>query len=401
MLRGRLGRVVAATGVVSLLWGLTSTPAAADAIRDSQWPLQRYGVTESVWQKSQGEGVTVAVIDTGVDAQHQDLTGQVLPGKDFTGEGGDGRVDVLGHGTGMASLIAGHGHGTGAGIMGLAPKAKILPVRIGLEDDESSVPELLPSVDGNQLADAIRFSVDQGAEVINMSLGGITSGAEDKEAIRYAVDNDVVVVASAGNESWPNVGYPARFPGVVAVGAVDVDGGIWHLSNYGPDLTISAPGEQIMRAEIGQRYVEASGTSPAAAYVSAAAALVRAKFPDLSAGQVINRLMKSAMAPPDGTKVPSEKYGAGILNPNQALSKDIPLGPKENPLLARASADDKESSAPPTADPGKDADKAATAAEKPADDDGLPIVLIVAGIGALIVAITAVAIVMTRRRPTY
>lgn len=168
-------------------------------------------------------------------------------------------------------------------------------------------------------------------------------------------------------------------------------------------MALSAPGEQIVSATKGStEYGYGSGTSPATAYVSAAAALVRAKFPDLSAGQVINRLMKSAMAPPDGTKVPSEKYGAGILNPNQALSKDIPLGPKENPLLARASADDKESSAPPTADPGKnDADKAATAAEKPAEDDGLPIVLIVAGIGALIVAITAVAIVMTRRRPTY
>lgn len=118
----------------ALVWGLAAGPALADNIRDQQWALQAYKAATDVWPISQGDGVTVAVIDTGVYSDQQDLTGQVLPGADFSGAQTDGRVDNDGHGTGMASIIAGHGHGDQAGVMGLAPKAKILPVRVGLQD---------------------------------------------------------------------------------------------------------------------------------------------------------------------------------------------------------------------------------------------------------------------------
>lgn len=113
---------------------MSAGPAVADSIRAYQWALIKYEVESKVWPVSQGDGVIVAVIDSGVAADHQDLTGQVLPGVDFSGEQSDGRVDKDGHGTGMASLIAAHGHGDQAGVMGLAPKAKILPVRIKLAE---------------------------------------------------------------------------------------------------------------------------------------------------------------------------------------------------------------------------------------------------------------------------
>ncbi|CAN3980838.1 hypothetical protein KPATCC21470_3493 [Kitasatospora purpeofusca] len=304
----------------------------ADSVRDSQWPLATYRAESAVWPVSQGDGVTVAVIDSGVLKDHRDLTGQVLAGKDFTGANTDGTVDTNGHGTGMASLIAGHGHGDGAGIMGLAPKAKILPVRIPMEG-ESLSPQ-------SELAMAIRYAADHGASVINMSIGGLSrTDPEERAAVKYAVDKDVVLVASTGNET-SSVLYPAAFPGVVAVGAVDQNGQLWSKSNVGPETTLVAPGVEIPRAGAKSTSAQgiANGTSDATAYVSATAALIRAKYPQLSAGQVINRMIKSASAPGDGSAVPSNRYGYGVLAPAKALEVNpaVDSGPRENPLLGRA-----------------------------------------------------------------
>ncbi|MFB6890592.1 type VII secretion-associated serine protease mycosin [Kitasatospora sp. NPDC056327] len=312
-----------------------AAPARADGVRDAQWPLDTYRTASSIWPVSQGEGVTVAVIDSGVLKEHQDLTGQVLAGADFTGQKTDGTEDTSGHGTGMASLIAGHGHGTGAGIMGLAPKSKILPVRITL--DEGS---LLPQ---SEVARAIRYAVDHGAKVINMSIGG-PSGAdpEERSAVNYALDKDVVVVASTGNDGDKNgaVEYPAAFPGVVAVGAVDRNGLIWSKSSSGPETTLVAPGAEVPHAiaKSTSAHGLGNGTSAATAYVSATAALIRAKYPELSAGQVINRMIRSAVPPGDGSAVPSNRYGYGVLAPGKALEVNpaVDGGPRENPLAGRA-----------------------------------------------------------------
>ncbi|WP_159400519.1 S8 family serine peptidase, partial [Streptomyces sp. XY431] len=303
----------------------------ADSVRDSQWPLATYRAESAVWPVSQGDGVTVAVIDSGVLKDHRDLTGQVLAGKDFTGANTDGTVDTNGHGTGMASLIAGHGHGDGAGIMGLAPKAKILPVRIPLEG-ESLSPQ-------SELAMAIRYAADHGAGVINMSIGGLSrTDPEERAAVKYAVDKDVVLVASTGNET-SSVLYPAAFPGVVAVGAVDQTGQLWGKSNVGPETTLVAPGAEIPRAGAKSTSAQGigNGTSDATAYVSATAALIRAKYPSLSAGQVINRMIKSASAPGDGSAVPSNRYGYGVLAPGKALEVNpaVDGGSRENPLVGR------------------------------------------------------------------
>jgi type VII secretion-associated serine protease mycosin len=360
---------VALTGALLL----TSAPtASADYIRDQQWVLDAFKM-ESTWALTQGEGVTVAVVDSGVDASHPDLTGQVLEGKDFTG-GGSAQEDVAGHGTGMASLIAGHGHGAGnnSGVVGFAPKAKILPLRVlqGKDDD----------FEDDTWAKAVRYAVDKGAKVINLSFGGnggksLTSA---REAIAYAQAHDVVVVSGSGNDGKFTVNEPAALPGVVSVGAVDKEANLWDKSNTGKGLTLVAPGVEIVSANKNRSegYSLASGTSDATAYVSGAAALVRAKFPDLTAGQVINRLVKSAsFLHHKGLKAPDEKYGYGVIRPNKALTMDIPAGPKEGPL-GKLSPDSASKSA------GNE-DSGQAAEEKSTTRSMLP--LIAGGIAAVVV----------------
>ncbi|WP_380286261.1 type VII secretion-associated serine protease mycosin [Kitasatospora purpeofusca] len=323
--------------------------ARADDIRDAQWPLVTYRAESAIWPVSEGDGVTVAVIDSGVLKDHRDLTGQVLAGADFTGANTDGTVDTDGHGTGMASVIAGHGHGVGAGIMGLAPKAKILPIRITLGEEALS--------DQSETAKAIRYAVDHGAKVVNMSIAGPSGDdPEERAAVKYAVDKDVVLVAGTGNGGGKGgaVQYPAAFPGVVAVGAADRNGLIWAKSSSGPETTLVAPGAEIPQASAKSTSGQGvgNGTSAATAYVSATAALIRAKYPTLSAGQVINRMIKSAVPPGDGTAVPSERYGYGVLSPAKALEVNpaVDGGPRENPLAGRV-----EAQAPVSAPPSEEA----------------------------------------------
>lgn len=381
---------MAALAAGALLWGIGVGPASADSIRDGQWALKKYDAETKVWPLSQGDGVTVGLIDTGVLADHQDLTGQILAGADFSGEQSDGRVDKQGHGTVMASLIVGHGHGDHAGIMGLAPKAKILPVRVSLRDEGD-----FSSGEETKLAEAIRYAADHGVKVINLSVaGGLRTSAETRAAVSYAVGKDIVLVAgngNLGNHDTP-VSYPAAFPGVVAVGAVDEDGKAWDRSNRGPETTLAAPGVGVYGAGIksSSAYIKENGTSDATAYVSAIAALIRSKYPQLSAGQVINRMIKSAVAPPDGSKVPSNSYGYGIASPSKALAANpaVDNGPKENPLLARP-----ESQGAPDTPTGSSASGSAApggpqAAPAAKDSSGIPVyVYAIIGVVALVVIV--------------
>ncbi|WP_141747749.1 type VII secretion-associated serine protease mycosin, partial [Streptomyces nanshensis] len=320
---------LAGTGALTGALLLGSAPTAfADDIRDRQWALPAFDASK-IWDKSTGKGVTVAVVDSGVDASHPDLKGQVLSGKDFTKEGGSAQEDTDGHGTSMAGLIAGAGHGPGAsaGVMGLAPGAKILPIRFKHDDGEL----------GASWADGVRYAVDHGADVINISI--VTSKSTlDQRAIEYAIKHDVVVVAGSGNEGRREKNYPAGYPGVVSVGGVDDRGAVWAKSSWGSNTTLVAPATKNVGADTtsASGYAMTSGTSDATAYVSASAALVRAKHPDLSAGQVINRLIKTAKVPgPEearNPKLPDEKFGYGVVRPFRAVTYDIPAGSKAGPL---------------------------------------------------------------------
>ncbi|MGW1751538.1 type VII secretion-associated serine protease mycosin [Streptomyces sp. NPDC002092] len=380
-------RVWSTTGVVALTGALllTSAPiASADYIRDKQWAIDVIDF-KKVWSESQGQGVTVAVVDSGVDGSHPDLTGQVLKGKDFTG-GGNAQDDNDGHGTGMASLIAGHGHGANnsAGVIGLAPKARILPIKAGNGNA------------GEQWPSGVRYAVDHGASVINLSLVDSSAGpgSEAAKAIKYAQQHDVVVVAGTGNDGNAGIDYPAKLPGVVAVGAVDESLKIWSNSNFGEGVTLAAPGVSIVAADPSETndYSSGTGTSDATAYVSATAALIRAKYPDLTAGQVINRMIKSAtFLNHDVKKVPDEEYGYGIIRPYAALTRNIPKGPKQGPLAQASPSTSTESGA-------ASKDSGSTRQAKGKKDSSSGSILLIAGIAGAVVVIAIVFAVIRSRR---
>ncbi|MFE0405650.1 S8 family serine peptidase [Streptomyces nigra] len=369
---------------------LTSAPhASADQVRDAQWPLSVYDA-EKVWRLSQGAGVSVAVIDTGVDADHPDLTGQVLPGKDFTGAD-DPHTDVVGHGTAMASLIAGHGHGLNgpAGVKGLAPRAKILPVRV-----EATRGTFDGKIDTAAWTAGVRYAVQQGASVINLSLDDSSAypGSKAAKAIEYAQSHDVVVVAAAGNDAG-TVNYPAALPGVVAVSAVDQALNPWSKSNTG-NVTVAAPGVQVAQADptTASGYAVADGTSGSTAYVSAIVALLRSKYPDLSAGQIINRLVKSAsFLQHEGKKAPDRELGYGIARPGTALTMDIPKGPKQGPLL-------KGSSTSTNSAAGSDDSDSTTQAKKKKKKSSSGNILLIGGIAAAVVIVGILVAALRSRR---
>ncbi|MDT0460405.1 type VII secretion-associated serine protease mycosin [Streptomyces sp. DSM 41527] len=382
-------RWMTATCGTALLCAISSVhlapPAAADSIRDHQWALSAFDA-DAIEKVSTGRGVTVAVVDTGVDGTHPDLIGNVLPGKDFLSGGGraDHETDNV-HGTAMASLIAGHGHGPGnaAGIKGLAPDAKILPLRVNVDGK-------LQFGSTKGVAQAIRYAVDHGASVINLSLASPNGAPDLEESVRYAQQKGAVVVAGAGNDGGRKPNYPASFPGVISVGAVDSSGRIWEKSNYGSNNLLAAPGVDNYSAGLNHQYQTESGTSDATAYVSAAAALLRSKFPKLTAGQIANRLVKTAKLPKPmkGTQLPDKRYGYGFIRPYSALTEDIPAGPKNGPLPAPSA-----SSSTATPSPSDSAAPDASASK----GRSAYVVWGVAG-AAVLGLLTGVAVVVVKRR---
>ncbi|MFI2304187.1 S8 family serine peptidase [Actinacidiphila glaucinigra] len=365
---------------------LTAAPvAAADQVRDDQWPLRAFEA-EAIWKISTGKGVTVAVIDEGVDSDHVDLKGNVIQGKDFIDgdasslpEGGDA------HGTAMASIIAGHGHGPGNadGVMGLAPGAEILSIRDTGDAQEGFGP-------------SIRYAVDHGASVINISQQISNGSTAEEEAVAYALKKDVLIVAGTGNdgggrEAWK---YPASDSGVLPVGAVQNSGEIWEKSNYGQGLLLTAPGTHIVSAGGGNAsfpYRSANGTSDATAYTSAAVALLRAKFPDLTVGQLVNRLTKTAGLPAaaKGTDLPDDHYGYGFIQPLAALKQEIPAGSKYGPLSVPESLKE---GAPGATAPKDNSTASDDAASSSSSDNGL--VLAVVGLAGLIVVVLVILLIV-------
>jgi type VII secretion-associated serine protease mycosin len=322
--------------------GLVASPAHADWVRNDQWQLGALNAF-AAWQHSTGRGVVVAVLDSGVDATHPDLAGQVLPGTDLVDGSTDGRVDPVGHGTTVAALIAGKRDEDG--VVGLAPDAKILPVRV--LDDHNRYE------DASIVARGLRWAVDHGATVVNLSLGGLAHSDVLAAALAYAAEKDVVVIACTGNLAQtvggaPQVWYPAREPGVVAVtglrGATGSGQGagwldkttesngdeLWSGSLTGPETVLSAPAANLVGARPGG-YWKVQGTSFAAPLVTGAAALVRSRYQGLSAANVINRLIGTAADL--GTPGRDDRYGFGLVDPLAAVTAEV-ADVRANPLLA-------------------------------------------------------------------
>lgn len=296
------------------------TPAFADSTREKQWFLDYLNVA-AAQKVSTGIGITVAVIDDGVAGDHPDLSGSVLPGTDLL-SGGSGQQAIDWHGSSMACLIAGHGHGQGrtAGALGIAPGAKILPVKIGVNGSDMS-----PDRAGN----GVDWAVQHGAKVISLSIGGPQGSAQEKAAIDRAVAADVVVVAAVGDRPADQaVDFPAAYPGVLAVGATDETGKVADVSVTGPQMVLSAPGAHITSCNNVGGYITGSGSSASTAIVAGAAALIRSKYPSMSAAEVVHRL--TATAKDAGAPGRDDQYGYGILNLVGALTANVP------PLTATA-----------------------------------------------------------------
>ena len=305
----------------SVLLGVT--PAHADSIRDREYWLDDYGI-RAAWDVTRGAGQTIAIIDTGVSASHPDLSGAVVGGADFSGLGSANGQTPVGagdssHGTMVASLAAARGRGT-SGAIGAAPEADLLAISIGFDDSSASSSD-------DQIADAVRWAVDNGATVINMSLTRNTLEWPESwdDAFLYAMQKDVVIVAAAGNRGsgTTQVGAPATMPGVLTVGGVDRSGAAsWDASAQGISIGVSAPSEQLVGAVPGGGYVLWDGTSGATPLIAGIAALVRAAHPSLDAANVIQRIIGTAKDAGDSGADPI--YGYGLVDAAAAVSADVP-----------------------------------------------------------------------------
>ncbi|WP_236245604.1 S8 family serine peptidase [Streptomyces sp. CC210A] len=405
-LLGILIAVLAATLAVAFLAPI----ARADDVRARQWYLDAMKA-EDLWKVATGKGITVAVVDSGVDSTVPELRGKVLPGWNFYDAGGGlGRVDERDtdrHGTNMATTIA--GTGAGGGLKGLAPGATILPVYVG--------PYI--SFGFKPVADGVRYAVDEGARIINLSFVGTPSPSEAQywqDAVDYARSKGALLFAGTGNTGTATANYPAASPGVVAVGAVGTTGKVSKFSNYGDHVALAAPGEKIPArcVEDKTHYCQSGGTSHATAIASAAAALIWSAHPDWTANQVLRVMMETAGA---SGPVPSIYIGYGAVRPSQVLleGKGDP-GPadvdplqearKKNPPVGGADASPSGSPAPEDTAPGAGDEPAAESPQAAAPDTGAepgksgsPLWATVASVAAVaVVVVVGVAIVLSVRR---
>jgi subtilisin family serine protease len=326
-----------ATGVAGAVAIVPSTPAVAavaaqaDGVRDGQmWALDMLDVP-AAWSLSEGAGVTVAVIDSGVYPDVSDLAGAVIPGPDLTGLRTSPANPHWGeHGTWMASIIAGHGHdGGGSGITGVAPEAKILSVRVipdmgdpGYRTYDSEREQRIQQ----SLAGGIMDAVRDGATVISMSIGYSAPSGVVRAALQYAYQHGAVLVASSGNSGHDDerrdhgfapVSFPAEYPGVLSVGALDSSGAAAGFSSNNLSVQVAAPGMQILAQGRDGRYWTVDGTSPACALVAGVAALIKSRYPRISPTLALDALTTTARNSPQGGY--NERTGFGTVDAAAAL----------------------------------------------------------------------------------
>jgi len=435
LLRGLLP-VLAASAAATV----TTLPAAADVLpaahpavtRADQWWLTALRVPAALRAApAAGKGVTVAVLSTGVDAKHPDLAGTVTEGPDFSGTGRKPGGSYWGaEGTAVASLIAGHGHGSGGaeGITGVAPGARILSLQVTLEFDDTlnsdtAVTRRLPAA----IAAGIRYAVGHGASVIALPLdpgtleaapgGDPAAGgsAAERAAVNFALAHNVLLVAPAGDNGAGagSVNYPAAYPGVIAVGATSRTGQLALFTSTHSYVALTAPGSGttpdppgagdmtadpaagLMVAAADGGYEPLASTDMSAALTAGAAALIRSRYPWLTVAQVTQALEHGVTAPPGGAAHPAAAgWGHGELDAEAALNSAAAIA-AAHPAPA--------SSTPPAAAPAAAPARIGTAdqAASSQSDPGRLLRSLVVGLavaaGVLIACLVA-AITLTRLR---
>ena len=359
-----------------------------------QYWFTSWDITD-VWQGgAQGQGITVAVLDSGVNANRPELNGRVVAGTDTTGRGGDGRTDTdrsRAHGTAMAILIA--GQGGPSGLVGIAPESRILPVVV-LGGGRSGT---------EAIADGIRHAVDSGARVVNLSVSTPGNSYPNncpqnvQDAVRYAVDKGAVVVAAAGNggDVSNSPEYPAACAGTVAVGAINGSKHVWAKSQRQPYVDVAAPGVSIPSINATGQAGSSDGTSDAAALVSGAVALVWSKFPDLTNRQIVAKLLATVTDDAD-TPGKDNATGYGVVRPDDAIKTPVPTD-APNPIF-----DELDQSAP-NSTPAGNANPAASSAPEAAPERGTnpfrdSLVGAATGVVLTLLLVTLAVVIARRRR---
>jgi type VII secretion-associated serine protease mycosin len=370
--------VIGSVAACGLLSG--PTPASAKTVREYEWHINALQIPQAQ-QVSRGDGVVVAVIDGGVDTTRPTLAGQVLPGAEFgVPESPNGQVDTdsEGHGTAMSGIIAAKGGGP-MDMLGIAPGAKILPIAV--RDDQGT-------------ASALRWAADHGAKVANVSIGDRGQpNPQFVDAVRYALQKNVVVVVAAGNVAQTGVAVTGsgQVPGVVTVSGSDRGANFWTGSAHGPQVVVAAPAVGIIstvptRVDP-QGYLLGDGTSSATAIVSGVVALVRAKYPNLDAANVINRVIRTAKDQGDPGR--DQYFGFGTVKPILALQTNVapvsanPLGMPAGPSLESA----------------PDSTQSAVGGNGGSSDTNSPLVIaLVAGLAGVGLLALIVIVIMVRAR---
>ncbi|WP_247746237.1 S8 family serine peptidase [Streptomyces oryzae] len=331
------------TGFVAVgAWTVFLTGAApaalADGVQSQEWHLKPMQA-EKMWKVSTGKGIKVAVVDGGVDPSTQSLRGRVLPGKDVSGAPGDETRDDDGHGTTMAELIA--GSGKGGTLKGLAPGAKIIPIRTTLKGMKGA------DTRKEHLGEAIRAAADSDAHIINLSVAGAPH-PKIKEAVEYAEKKGKLLLAGTGNDAKKGnrINYPAAYPNVAGVGGIDRKGKVADYSTYGDQTVLSGPAVGLPGWCDGkkERYCPQGGTSAATAIASASAALIWSHHRNWTANQVLRVLMKTG----DLADRPSKYVGYGAVRPriNLLEGKGDPGDPDISPLTGERTLHTKSSKEP-------------------------------------------------------
>lgn len=327
--------LVAASGVAL---GAAAPASAAECtvgttqyVKEASPTLVGLGIPQS-WRLATGQGVTVAVVDSGVNTGNAHLPAGkvVLPGTSFVpgDPSPDGRTDVFGHGTGVAGIIAARPlKGIESGMIGAAPAVKILPVRVFSSDPEQPEPGDFPPT-GARTAAGIRWAADHGADVINVSLSAPannTSLVEMKNAVEHAQKKGVVIVASAGDaregQATTSARYPASYPGVIGVAATNAQGAVDDFSVHGEQVDVSAPGSNVLLTFHGNGDCQTNPTpqtSWAAPFVSALAAQLKQRFPRESPEEIAYRIESTAQRPVAGAR--DDNQGWGLIQPFEALT---------------------------------------------------------------------------------
>jgi membrane-anchored mycosin MYCP len=369
---------VVALAVVAGLVAYAPPAQAADSACELDHPVQistrppaldRLSA-DLAWTTATGAGVLVAVVDSGVDSSNPHLTSAVVVGADLVGADVEttGRTDVFGHGTAVAGEIAARAV-PGSGVVGLAPDATILPVRVYYADDEQAARSGV-APDAGRMAAGIAFAAAQGARVINVSMSTTVDDPALRAAVEQATAAGALVVASAGNRNTADdkadvPHYPAAYPDALSVTAVDVDGNATDDSIHGAHVEVAAPGTNVLTTLPGGGDcvlgVEAS-SSYATAYVSAVAALLVQEHPDETPAQWAYRLeVTAARLHPDQR---DDLVGWGVVRPASALNfvddgsaagPDSPTYPRPEPQVVAAQVIDTSVAASPLAGPRRDA----------------------------------------------